>query len=106
MWSTRLRAVFACCANLPHSTPSAESTRLSAFVALLPVYALIYALRQLKLKVENGKLEVADELYIISNPLSLVLYARISIAVYGKYRAALRHIDCAVGTNIERAPRA
>ena len=38
---------------------------------------------------------------IFSNPLSLVLYARISIAVYGKYRAALRHIDCAFGANID-----
>ena len=26
---------------------------------------------------------------------------RISIAVYGKYRAALRHIDCAFGANID-----
>ena len=33
----------------------------------------------------------------------LALYVRISIAVYGKYRAALRHIDCALGANIERA---
>ena len=38
---------------------------------------------------------------IFLNPLSLVLYARISIAVYGKYRAALRHIDCAFGANID-----
>ena len=45
-------------------------------------------------------------LYIISNPLSLALYVRISIAE-GKYRAALRHIDCAVGANIDLhiAPR-
>ncbi len=42
----------------------------------------------------------------IKNPLSLVLYARISIAACGKYRAALRHITCAVGANIERAERA
>ena len=31
-------------------------------------------------------MKIAVEAYIISNPLSLVLYARISIAVYGKYR--------------------
>ena len=37
----------------------------------------------------------------IFSPLSLALYVRISIAVYGKYRAALRHIDCAFGANID-----
>ena len=57
------------------------------------------------MKGENGKLKVADELYIISIPLSLVLYARISIAACGKYHAE-RHITCAVGANIERAERA
>ena len=40
-------------------------------------------------------------LYNIFSPLSLALYVRISIAVYGKYRAALRHIDCAFGANID-----
>ena len=37
----------------------------------------------------------------IFSPLSLALYVRISIAVYGKYRAALRHIACAFGANID-----
>ena len=38
---------------------------------------------------------------LFSHQFSLVLYARISIAVYGKYRAALRHIACAFGANID-----
>ena len=46
-------------------------------------------------------MKVTDELYNILNPLSLALYVRISIAVYGKYRAALRHIACAFGANID-----
>ena len=40
-------------------------------------------------------------IYILSpHQFSLVLYARISIAVYGKYHA-VRHITCAVGANID-----
>ena len=46
-------------------------------------------------------MKIEDGLYNILNPLSLALYVRISIAVYGKYRAALRHIDCAFGANID-----
>ena len=39
--------------------------------------------------------------YNFLRPLSLALYVRISIATCGKYHAALRHIGCAVGANID-----